>query len=193
MKKDIILILFILIVCIFFLYKNKKAMNKKYRVIGTYQDVKSYEYTINKPYREDKNYIYIIDDDISIPIYTGIKWECVEYIRRFLIENYQLTFENVKNALDMISLTHFYSIIDDSKIPIYFIPYSLHNILSIRKHDIIIFSYKDTGHVALVTKPLNKRNRIEIVEQNWEKKWESKNYSRTINVYDPTIIGWLRF
>lgn len=166
------------------------TMNKEYNVIGKYQNVKSYEYVIHKPYRKDKNYILISE----IPIYTGIKWECVEYIRRFFIKNYLLTFKNVKNALDMTSLKYFYSIFDNSiKIPVYFIPYSRKNILSIRKNDIIIFSYKNTGHVALVTKPLNKRNRIEIVEQNWEKEWESPNYSRMINVYDQTIIGWLTF
>lgn len=191
MKTFICFICFIIFFCIFFSFnkKDKKEMNT-YKVIGKYQNVKSYEYVIDKPCRKDKNYILIS----SYKIYTGIKWECVEYIRRFFIKNYLLTFRDVKNALDMTTLTYFYSIFDETiKIPVYFIHYSRKNILSIRKNDIIIFSYKNTGHVALVTKPLNKRNQIEIVEQNWEKDWNSEHYSRLINVYDPSIIGWLTF
>lgn len=186
------LFLFIFI-CVFFLYKDKKEMtSNQYRVIGEYRDTKSYQFidhNNDNKYRKHKNYIKFDDDD---DIYTGIKWECVEFIRRFFIKNYLLTFRSVKNAFDMTSLTYFYSIIDDSVIHVQFIRYSRRNILSIQTNDIVIFSYKNTGHVALVTNVLSKQNQFEIVEQNWEKEWESSHFSRRIDLYDPNIIGWLR-
>lgn len=183
-------ILFVLLFCIFFFFNKKEMNDNRYKVIGAYHNVKSYEYISDKKFRKDKNYIKIN----KMSIYTGIKWECVEYIRRFFIKNYHITFRDVKDALDMTSLKYFYSIFNHSlKLPVYFIPYNRYNILSIRKNDIIIFSYKKTGHVALVTNVSLKKNYIEIVEQNWEKEWESNEYSRIINVYDPNIIGWLTF
>ena len=38
--------------------------------------------------------------------YTGIKWECVEFIRRYLILKKRITFENVESALKLIDLSN---------------------------------------------------------------------------------------
>jgi hypothetical protein len=38
--------------------------------------------------------------------YTGLKWECVEFIRRYLILTKGITFENVESALDLLELSN---------------------------------------------------------------------------------------
>ncbi len=46
-------------------------------------------------------------------IYTGLKYECVEFVRRWLIIVYGITFESVDHAKDIYNLNYF-----SNKIPI---------------------------------------------------------------------------
>ena len=40
-------------------------------------------------------------------IYTGLKYECVEFVRRWLIIVYNITFDSVDHAKDIYNLNYF--------------------------------------------------------------------------------------
>jgi hypothetical protein len=118
-------------------------------IIGTFNGVQSYSN---------------IDNKIDYPnyyngIYTGLKWQCVEYVRRYLIINHNITFSNVNSASE-IADARFMTL--DGKI---IIPNN-----NLVLGSIIIFP-KDyevnspNGHVAIVSSILP--SGITIAEQNY--------------------------
>jgi glutathionylspermidine amidase/synthetase len=120
-------------------------------IIGSFNGVQAYSNTDNK---------------IDIPnyynnIYTGLKWQCVEYVRRYLIIKHNITFTNIDSAFQ----------IPDAKFM------TLHGEIIIPKKNnnllvgsIIIFP-KDyevdspDGHVGIISSVL--QSGINIVEQNY--------------------------
>lgn len=125
---------------------------------------------------------------------TGRRWQCVEFVRRFLMITKGITFDEIDNAYEIFNLSSFQSLKGDSKIPIIKIKNNK-NILP-QKGDILVWSqYVDDigwGHMAIVTDVDNKGN-VFIAEQNWDNEWTDNNYSRKIRIEDDKyIIGWIR-
>jgi len=138
-------------------------------------------------------------------VFYGLKWQCVEFSRRYLILNHNITFTNVVNAYNIFELEYF-TLLDnsiDNSIVNSIVPiYKYINGSNIRPHigSLLIWNKHDddiTGHVAVITK-INLDN-IEIGEQNYKNiKW-SNNYSRTLpfkddngfHIIDTHIIGWI--
>ena len=124
-------------------------------IIGTFNGVQSYSNSNNKIDNEIDNKNYYNN------IYTGIKWECVEYVRRYLIINHNITFSSVDSAFQ-ISDAQFMTLHGEIIIP------KMNNNLVIGS--IIIFP-KDyeidspDGHVAIISSVL--QSGITIVEQNY--------------------------
>ena len=151
---------------------------------GVYNKVISYINTIKDDNKKDKNYIG--------NIYTGIKWQCIEFIRRYFIINYRLTFQSVKNVYDMIeNINIFYPICNCNKIrKLYFIK----NLKYPSKDDIVYMIHNDTGHVGIVIKYDSYKNLVYIIDQNKEygSYWKHKNYAYTIDKNDSSILGWGR-
>lgn len=116
-------------------------------------------------------------------LFYGVKYECVEFIRRYYIHVYGVTFQEIDNASDLIKLTHGIDIITKKHIPFQISK-------TPQPGDIIVWKkeapYEKTGHVAIVVDVLSKK-RIRVVEQN------GKTYNgwRTINI-DSRIIGFIR-
>lgn len=160
-------------------------MNNPYYIEGYYKGVPSYKYYNNNDENKRDKYNYIYN------IKTGIKWECVEFIRRYCIIKYKLTFELVNNVYDMVNLKYFINI---DTLKLFFLNFYHRNSNFIPKvDDLVIFYYKNTGHIAIISNTSNiSNNIIEICEQNWEKDWESSKYSRKIKINDPSIIGFFR-
>jgi len=121
--------------------------------------------------------------------YAGEKWECVEFVRRFLMNTRGITFDEIDHAYDILNLQSFQTL-DGKKIPIE------KNTNNPEKGDILVWDkdYKDmkNGHVAIVVSKDN--GDLLIAEQNWEnKEWEDRNYSRMIRVEtEPHLIGWIK-
>jgi len=131
---------------------NMNYIKKNYGdIIGTFNGVQSYSNSNNKT--SIANYYN--------NIYTGIKWECVEYVRRYLIMNHNITFSNVDSAYK-IPEAKFMTLHGENIIP------NLNNNLTIGS--IIIFP-KDyeidspDGHVAIISSILP--SGITIAEQNY--------------------------
>jgi hypothetical protein len=120
-------------------------------IIGTFNGVQSYSNSDNK----------ISTSNYYNNIYTGIKWECVEYVRRYLIINHNITFSSVESAFQ-IPEAKFMTLNGEIIIP------KMNNNLVIGS--IIIFP-KDyeidspDGHVAIISSILS--SGITIVEQNY--------------------------
>jgi len=142
-------------------------------------------------------------------ILTGIKWECVEFIRRWFIIRYSITFQEIENAYQIFNTNYlkFTNLITGENIS--YTKYyngSIGNLLPIVGSIIIWnkFGQHPYGHCAVVLHI--DENYIYIAEQNWDnKKWEN-NYSRKIqfnlgmlnsvslidqNKYNVPILGWL--
>lgn len=119
--------------------------------------------------------------------YAGNKWECVEFVRRFLMRR-GITFDEIDHAYDILNLDSFQTL-DGKKIPID------KNTNNPEKGNILVWDKdKDmkNGHVAIVVSKDN--GNLFIAEQNWKnKEWEDRNYSRMIRVEtEPHLIGWIK-
>jgi len=145
-------------------------------------------------------------------IFSGMRWQCVEYARRYLITKLGVTFASVDGAEDVFALKTVESIENGKKYK--FKTYK--NNLNCRRinnmprvNDVIIWARnkEDTpyGHIAVILKI--EVDQIFIGEQNWSNDaWTSPHsppYSRvltfkkynnrcTIIDGDYTILGWKR-
>jgi hypothetical protein len=127
-------------------------------------------------------------------IYTGIQWECVEYVRRWYIQVLQLTFSSINNAIDLWDVPYVYHPITKIK----FSFYSIKNGSNIEPNvgDILVFKKNQKypyGHVAIITRITG--DNIYLAEQNVTKKSWNKPYSRKIKrrvdtIIDPFLLGW---
>lgn len=125
-------------------------------------------------------------------MYSGLKWQCVEFARRYLMTLYNITFDQIDYAYQIFNLDHFVSTLDGKKIRI---NKTINDGKSLPKKGALIIWNRhitphNTGHVAVVIGRTN--NYVYIAEQNWENNsWNNKNYSRKLDINDPKIIGWV--
>jgi len=119
----------------------------------------------------------------------GIKYQCVELARRWLIKARNLTFASVPDATDIFKLKYATDITTHKKVP--FIHIKNNGMNTPAFGDIIIWKkqkcFKNHGHVAIVAKVISP-SIVTIAEQNGE----TNNGTRNINVHNDTILGWMR-
>ena len=119
----------------------------------------------------------------------GMKYQCVELARRWLIQARNHTFDDVPNATEIFKLKSATNILTHKKTP--FIRFLNIGTNTPEFGDIIIWKkqgqYKKHGHVAIVSKVISPHI-VTISEQNGE----TKNGKRNINVHNDTILGWMR-
>ncbi|QMU61320.1 MAG: CHAP domain-containing protein [Gammaproteobacteria bacterium] len=134
-------------------------------------------------------------------VYTGIKWQCVEYARRWLLSEQSVVFGDVDIAADIWGMQQvnnpfskqvlsFDSIVNGAaELP--------------QRGDLLIYGkdYLGTGHVAVVVAIDEKLHTIKIAEQNFSNtKWQAEYareiaYTKSENriwLLDPYLIGWKR-
>lgn len=78
----------------YIIYKSNKQYNYG-ELIGTFNGVNAYSNQQGLLNSDETNYYN--------GIYTGIKWQCVEYARRYLIVRNGITFSDVNNAYEIPS------------------------------------------------------------------------------------------
>lgn len=135
----------------------------------------------------------------------GIKYQCVELLRRWLIKKHLVTFSAVPNAHAMFNLAHVTTVSKKTKKDPWLTIYNgtqnkppLNAVLIWGKR-----GTKNYGHVAIVNKIQG--DRIGIVEQNkenvkWKKKdgcsrflrlvYNEKNHTYTVQDPPRKILGW---
>lgn len=155
-------------------------MNDNTKIEGIdYQGVESYKnigYNYKCKYNFLNNY------------FTGIKWECVEFIRRWYILNFNATFREIDKAIDIVDVDRFFDIKTKNSLKIIF------NYDEPEIGDIVIFKVSDIypqGHVAIVTYVDDVY--FYLSEQNHIYPWKDKQYSRKFrNEHIPgEILGFL--
>jgi len=119
----------------------------------------------------------------------GLKYQCVEFARRYYIQKFHVTFPEVDNAYDLFNLKHATDLRTKKKIRFHAIPNSMD--VWPQRGDMIIWKsegqYHPTGHVAIMKEVVN-RSIVTIVEQNGK----TKNGQRNIQIHHPGILGWIR-
>ena len=139
-------------------------------------------------------------------VYTGVKFQSVEFVRRWLISVYGITFESVDDAIDIFELQNFI-LVRYPSIKIVIEKCANDGSQNIEFGNVIIWDSQGTfnlyGSCAIVVKVKN--NIIFIADQNVSNKsWNGKCYSRKLylnenNVIvdreypDTKITGWLKY
>ncbi len=150
--------------------------------------------------RNTDNFIVLADSGKQI--FTGIKWQCVEYARRWLIENRKITFASIEYAYQIWDLPYFNHADTNEPMPV------IHHQNGISTNspqigDLLIYDKQQnliTGHVAVIVGV--DEHSITIAEQNQANFfWEHKDYSRQLplqrdtgarfQIVDEDVIGWI--
>ena len=140
-------------------------------------------------------------------VYTGIKFQSVEFVRRWLISVYKITFESVDNATDIFKLQNFI-LVKYPSIKIIIEKCVNDGSKNIAFGNVIIWdsqggAFDVYGSCAIVVKVKN--NIIFIADQNVSNKsWNGKCYTRKLYLNennmiedreypDTKITGWLKY
>lgn len=144
---------------------------------------------------------FVVLSDSGKQIFTGIKWQCVEYARRWLIENRNITFASIDNAYQIWDLPYFNHVDTNEPMPV------LHhqNGISInipQVGDLLIYDQRQdltTGHVAVIVGV--DEHSVTIAEQNQTNIFWEHEYSRRLplqrdadarfQIVDKAVIGWI--
>lgn len=134
-------------------------------------------------------------------IYTGIKWQCVEYARRWLLHERGVVFGDVDIAADIWAM-------QEVNNPVTKQTYAFNSIVNGAsslplRGDLLIYGkdYLSTGHVAVVVAIDKNKQSIQVAEQNFANtKWQDKHareITYTTNngrvwLLDSYLIGWKR-
>jgi glutathionylspermidine amidase/synthetase len=153
--------------------------------------------------RDDKHdgYQYIDVPGKKKPVFTGVKWQCVEYARRWLIENRLVTFDSIDNAYNIWDLPNFTDVCTKERVPVKHY-YNKTSKVAPAVGDLLIYSPEEvhTGHVAVIVGVYD--DSITIAEQNHcDCSWEKHEYARRLRlkqdaegrfqIVDKAVIGWI--
>ena len=144
----------------------------------------------------------IFTPNIEESTYTGIKWQCVEFARRWLLDNMGVVYGDVDTASDIWSKIEFVSrVADNQSIPLR--AYVNGSAESPKAGDLLIYSkeYLNTGHVAVITDVDWHAGVLKVAEQNYLNQTWPADYARQIDVInrngrywvlDAYVLGWKR-
>ncbi len=134
-------------------------------------------------------------------IYTGIKWQCVEYARRWLLQEYDVVYGDVDIAADIWMLSQVSN-------PVSKLAYNFKSIVNGAKNlpqrgDLLIYGkeFLGTGHVAVITEIDIEKKVLKVAEQNYANTNWNYDYAREIKyvlnddrywLLDAHLIGWKR-
>jgi len=133
--------------------------------------------------------------------YTGIKWQCVEYARRWLLINKGVVYGDVDIAADIWGLDFVTRVKDKTNFKL--LGFANGDSSPPKVGDLLIYAkaYLKTGHVAVISNIDSKAQMIEVAEQNFNNtKWNG-NHARSIPfvkhngqfwLLDAYLLGWKR-
>ena len=135
-------------------------------------------------------------------VFTGIKWQCVEYARRWLLLNKGVVYGDVDIAADIWNLEYVHSPDKNKQFKLRgFVNGSVD--AGLQRGDLLIYAkaFYGTGHVAVVLQVDAEKQLVYVGEQNYNNDaWQHK-YARAIPyivrddttwLLDAYIIGWKR-
>jgi hypothetical protein len=134
--------------------------------------------------------------------YTGIKWQCVEFARRWLLAHHGMVYGDVDIASDIWTKIGFLTrVADGKKVKLQAHVNGSSTVPEIG--DLLIYAQalEGTGHVAIVTGVDLKTGEIQVGEQNFSNQPWPANYARKISMLkkgdqfwllDGYVLGWKR-
>ena len=134
-------------------------------------------------------------------IYTGIKWQCVEYARRWLLQERGVVFGDVDIAADIWMTQEVNNPISKQS---YKFTSTVNGASTLpQRGDLLIYGkeYLDTGHVAVVVAIDEEKQTLQVAEQNYANTEWGNNHAREISytlsndriwLLDSYLIGWKR-
>lgn len=135
-------------------------------------------------------------------VYTGIRWQCVEYARRWLLDHHGVVYGDVDTAADIWDkIQSVTRMADGREIPLRTLVNG--SVEPPKAGDLLIYAsaYLGTGHVAVVTAVDQRSGRVLVAEQNFlNRKWPG-DYARRLDlvrhdgrwwILDPYLLGWKR-
>lgn len=142
----------------------------------------------------------IVEPNRVAGTYTGIKWQCVEFARRWLLVNKGLVYGDVDVAADIWErITYLTRVADQTKVPLDAYPNG--STRPPRPGDLLVYAreYLHTGHVAVVSNVSTNSKIITIAEQNFNNKRWPGDYARKLAlvnkdghywILDAYLLGW---
>jgi hypothetical protein len=134
----------------------------------------------------------IFDPHYKNGTYTGIKWQCVEFARRWLLTHKGVVYGDVNIATDIWNQIDFVTRVADGK------QFQLKSHLNGSTKppqigDLLIYAkaFFNTGHVAVVTGVDLKADVIWVAEQNFSNQKWVENYARKIDLIEKGGKYWL--
>jgi glutathionylspermidine amidase/synthetase len=124
--------------------------------------------------------------------YTGIKWQCVEYARRWLLVNRGMVYASVDIAADIWSdIDHLTEVSTGRKLPLESHPNGSQQ--PPRVGDLLLYStnFQGTGHVAVVIDVDYEGGFIEVAEQNYNNEPWPGDFARRIELVNKDDNYWL--
>ena len=184
-NKNILLIFAIIVILIIFIiYKYATGYHKFGDKIGTFKGVDAYSNQLGKTNSLDPNYYN--------GIYTGQKWQCVEFARRYLIMKEGITFSDVDSAFEIPKAQ--FKTLDGILVKMSndlkqgsLIVWPKDNEKSNKQSDEKGYEKRSPdGHVAVVSfiTPFG----VTVVEQNYIDSWFHR-FIKTSELKNTTIIG----
>ncbi len=128
-------------------------------------------------------------------IQTGLRWQCVELARRYLIFKKGITFDSVDNAYNIFTLPHFSTVHTHNPVPIR----AVANGESEHPHigSLLIwekeYDANETGHVAVITHIYP--HSIQIMEQNNTQPIRTIPFTRNNRfvLHETHLLGWINY
>lgn len=108
-------------------------------------------------------------------VFTGQKYECVEFARRWLVKNRGITFRSIEKAEDLLSL--------ESATTIGGKPVAVVKVEQPQIGDLVVFPRSDDnpyGHVAVVVRVVH--DGVQVAEQNHSNLRWQQDYSRELKL-----------
>ena len=126
-------------------------------------------------------------------IITGLKWECTEFVRRYLLMTRGIIFKDVRQANIIWGLLTFIDVEKQVEVPC--MHYGIGTIAP-RRGDILIWAVSEEdpdGHVAVILHDQDDQlGNVYIAEQNTG-AWTAPYYSRQIHLGStPHLLGIIR-
>jgi len=132
--------------------------------------------------------------------YTGIKWQCVEYARRWLLINAGAIYGDIDIAADLWDKIDYLTDVKTNKQ----IPLETHingSVQAPEVGDLLVYAkaFNGTGHIAVVTGLDINNGLVEVSEQNFNNVSWPDNYARKIMliknrenywILDGYLLGW---
>lgn len=165
-------------------------------ILGSNSGVIAYANKGAKNFKPSSNEIY--------GQYTGFKYQCVEYARRWLIQVKSLTFKNVLWATEVWDVSYLRDIQTHERIPLSqhlngsHIPPCPGNLLIYKRQDKLLW-----GHIAIITEVSSSKDYVRIAEQNeFDHFWDG-NFSRELKLANTEkgfviedkypVLGWMSY